>query len=111
MQHTHFRLTTLHMVVIDEINVVFQRRGGGGGDVVGATRVRVVNQILAKLDGVYALGNVLLIGTTNQRELLDGALVRSRRLEVQAEITAEDREKGREILRIHFWALREGESG
>ena len=99
------------MVVTDEINVVFQRRGGGGGDVMEATRARVVNQILAKLDGVYALRNVLLIGTTNRMEPLNGAMVRSRRIEVQVEITAEDRDKGKEIPRIHFWAFRDGESG
>lgn len=63
-------------------------------------------QILAKLDGVNAIPNVLLIGMTNRRELLDTALLRPGRLEVQIEIPLPDKEGRREILQIHFNALR-----
>jgi SpoVK/Ycf46/Vps4 family AAA+-type ATPase len=49
---------------------------------------------------------VLLIGMTNCRELLDEALLRPGRLEVQIEIPLPDREGRREILNIHFGALR-----
>ncbi len=63
-------------------------------------------KILAKLDGVNAIPNVLLIGMTNRRELLDVALLRPGRLEVQIEIPLPDKEGRREILQIHFDALR-----
>ncbi len=43
---------------------------------------------------------------TNRRELLDGALLRPGRLEVQIEIPLPDKEGRREILQIHFNALR-----
>ena len=46
-----------------------------------ATRASVVNQILSCLDGVNSIPNVLMIGLTNRRELLDEALLRPGRLE------------------------------
>ena len=77
--------------------------GGGCGE---ATRSSTVNQILAKLDGVEAIPNVLMIGMTNRRELLDEALLRPVRLEVQIEISLPNQEGRREILNILFGALR-----
>jgi vesicle-fusing ATPase len=95
----------LHVVVIDEIDAVFRKRSSApdSGEVA---RASAVNQILAKLDGVNALGNVLLIATTNRPELLDDALLRPGRLEVQVEVPLPDKIGRREILQIHFDALR-----
>lgn len=91
----------------DEIDAVFRKRSSSTEDSSGeVTRASAVNQILAKLDGVKELGNILLIGMTNRRELLDEALLRPGRLEVQVEIPLPDREGRREILKIHFEALR-----
>jgi vesicle-fusing ATPase len=97
--------SALHVIVIDEVDAVFRKRTAGE-DSAQATRASAVNQILAKLDGVNVLGNVLLIGMTNRRELLDDALLRPGRLEVQIEIPLPDKEGRREILQIHFDALR-----
>lgn len=100
------RKSALHVIVIDEIDAVFRRRSSSE-DTGEATRASVVNQILSCLDGVQAISNILLIGMTNRRELLDPALLRPGRLEVQLEIPLPDREGRREILQIHFGALRE----
>ena len=97
--------SALHVIVIDEIDAVFRKRSSAE-DSGEATRSSTVNQILSKLDGVKAIPNVLLIGMTNRRELLDEALLRPGRLEVQIEIPLPDRVGRREILNIHFNALR-----
>lgn len=97
--------SALHVIVIDEIDAVFRTRSTAE-DSGESTRSSVVNQILAKLDGVNSIPNVLLIGMTNRRELLDDALLRPGRLEVQIEIPLPNKEGRREILQIHFDALR-----
>ena len=54
-------------------------------------RDSVVNQLLAKIDGVKEVPNVLIVGLTNRPELLDQALLRPGRLEVQLRVELPDR--------------------
>lgn len=79
-------------------------RGGSGdqGD-AGVARDSVVNQLLAKMDGVAPLlVPTLVIGLTNKRSLIDAALLRPGRFEVQIEVppprTVEQRVS---ILTVH----------
>jgi vesicle-fusing ATPase len=97
--------SALHVIIIDEIDAVFRKRSSAedSGEV---TRASAVNQILSMLDGVNSPNNILIIGMTNRRELLDQALLRPGRLEVQICIPIPNQESRREILQIHFEALR-----
>mmetsp|Transcript_29452 Transcript_29452/g.54049 ORF Transcript_29452/g.54049 Transcript_29452/m.54049 type:complete len:737 (-) Transcript_29452:552-2762(-) len=89
----------LHIIIFDEIDAVCKQRGSGkDGTGVHDT---VVNQLLSKIDGVNALNNVLLIGMTNRRDMLDDALLRPGRLEVQIEIGLPDEPGRLQILKIH----------
>lgn len=103
--HGDFTKSGLHVIVIDEVDAVFRKRSSAS-DSGEVTRASAVNQILSKLDGVNALGNILVIGTTNRKELLDSALLRPGRLEVQVHIPLPDAPGRRQILQIHFAALR-----
>lgn len=75
---------------------------------VGSTSVHdtVVNQILSKMDGVGQLNNILVIAMTNRLDMIDEALLRPGRFEVQLEISLPNEEGRLQILRIHTSTLR-----
>lgn len=60
-----------------------------------------MNQLLTNLDGVEALNNVIVIGMTNRKDLLDEAILRPGRLEVHIEIGIPDEHGRLQILKIH----------
>ena len=69
----------------------------------------IVNQLLTKIDGVDALNNILLIGMTNRRDMLDEAILRPGRLEVHIEIGLPDEAGRTQILKIHSAKMSENE--
>lgn len=96
----------LHIIIFDELDAVCKQRGSGAG---GGTGVgdSVVNQLLSKLDGVEQLNNILLIGMTNRKDMIDEALLRSGRLEVHMEISLPDEHGRQQILKIHTTKMRD----
>lgn len=97
--------SSLHIIIFDELDAVCKQRGSGAG---GGTGVgdSVVNQLLSKLDGVDQLNNILLIGMTNRKDMIDDALLRPGRLEVHLEISLPDEEGRHEIFKIHTNKMR-----
>jgi vesicle-fusing ATPase len=95
----------LHIIIFDELDAVCKQRGSGAG---GGTGVgdSVVNQLLSKLDGVEQLNNILLIGMTNRKDMIDDALLRPGRLEVHMEISLPDEFGRQQILNIHTAKMR-----
>jgi len=97
----------LHVIVLDEFDAIARRRGGSGGKGVqgdaGVARDSVVNQLLAKMDGVEGLGvPTLLVGLTNKPSLIDAALMRPGRFEVQIEVPPPQTVEQRiAILKVH----------
>ena len=67
--------SALHIIILDEMDAIARKRGTMTADTTGV-RDSVVNQLLAKMDGVKEASNVLVIGLTNRPELLDPALLR-----------------------------------
>jgi SpoVK/Ycf46/Vps4 family AAA+-type ATPase len=85
----------LHVIIFDEMDALTRTRGSLTGDSSGV-RDSVVNQLLAKLDGVKEMDNMLVIGLTNRRDLIDPALLRPGRLEVVGKsVCVRERERGR----------------
>ncbi|KAL0134353.1 hypothetical protein PUN28_001265 [Cardiocondyla obscurior] len=95
----------LHIIIFDEIDAICKSRGS----VAGNTGVHdtVVNQLLAKIDGVEQLNNILVIGMTNRRDMIDEALLRPGRLELQMEISLPDEHGRHQILNIHTSRMRD----
>lgn len=100
-------LSGLHIIIFDEIDAICKARGS----VAGNTGVHdtVVNQLLAKIDGVEQLNNILVIGMTNRKDMIDEALLRPGRLEVQMEIGLPDEPGRLQILNIHTTIMREND--
>ena len=86
------------IIFFDEIDAIAGRRGAEQGTKVTE---RVLNQLLAEMDGLQNLNNVLIIGATNRPDMLDPALLRPGRFDKILLVNASS-ERGRlEILKIH----------
>nr|GMD05776.1 vesicle-fusing ATPase [Ipomoea batatas] len=73
-QRTKGDQSELHVIIFDEIDAICKSRGSTR-DGTGV-HDSIVNQLLTKIDGVESLNNVLLIGMTNRKDLIDEALLR-----------------------------------
>ena len=80
----------LHIIIFDEMDAVMKARGSGR-DSTGTTD-SVVNQLLSKIDGVDSLNNILIIGMTNRKDMIDEAILRPGRLELHIEVALPDAE-------------------
>lgn len=96
--------SALHMIIFDEIDAICKQRGSVAGN--SGVHDTVVNQLLSKMDGVESLNNILVIGMTNRKDMIDDALLRPGRLEVQLEISLPDEFGRHQILMIHTTQLR-----
>ena len=84
-QYLRFQLgpkSGLHVIIFDEIDAICKSRISSGASGSKAVGDSIVNQILSKLDGVEKLNNILVIGMTNRKDLIDEALLRPGRIEV-----------------------------
>ncbi|XP_020106126.1 vesicle-fusing ATPase-like [Ananas comosus] len=104
-QRTQGDQSDLHVIIFDEIDAICKARGSTR-DGTGV-HDSIVNQLLTKIDGVESLNNVLLIGMTNRKDLLDEALLRPGRLEVHVEINLPDENGRLQILQIHTNKMKE----
>ena len=86
-----------HPVVVffDEMESLFRTRGTGVSSDVETT---IVPQLLAEIDGVERLENVIVIGASNREDMIDPAILRPGRLDVKIKIERPDAEGAREIF-------------
>jgi transitional endoplasmic reticulum ATPase len=87
------------IIFIDELDSLVPARGGGMGE--PQVTERVVNTILAEMDGLEELQNVVVIGATNRPTLIDPALLRPGRFDDLIYVGTPDAEGRRRILSIH----------
>lgn len=87
------------VVFFDEMESLFRTRGTGRSSDVETT---IVPQLLAEIDGVESLDNVIVIGATNREDMIDPAVLRPGRLDVKIRINRPDREGAREIFALYL---------
>ena len=75
------------IVFFDEMESLFRTRGTGISSDMEST---IVPQLLAEIDGVEALRNVIVIGASNREDLIDPAILRPGRLDVKIKIERPD---------------------
>ena len=87
------------IILFDEIEALAPRRGHTSGSEVTD---RAVSQLLAEIDGVQAIQDVFVMAATNRADLVDPALLRPGRLDLQFEIPLPDAQARKSIFEIHL---------
>ncbi|HTU09407.1 MAG TPA: CDC48 family AAA ATPase [Allosphingosinicella sp.] len=87
------------VIFIDELDSLVPARGGGLGE--PQVTERVVNTILAEMDGLEELQSVVVIAATNRPNLIDPALLRPGRFDELIYVSVPDQAGRRHILGIH----------
>jgi proteasome-associated ATPase len=83
------------IVFFDEMDSMFRTRGTGVSSDMEST---IVPQLLAEIDGVEGLRNVIVIGATNREDLIDPAILRPGRLDVKIKIERPNKEAAAQIF-------------
>ena len=83
------------IVFFDEMDSLFRTRGTGISSDMEST---IVPQLLAEIDGVEALKNVIVIGASNREDLIDPAILRPGRLDVKIKIERPNEEAAAQIF-------------
>ena len=83
------------IVFFDEMDSMFRTRGTGVSSDMEST---IVPQLLAEIDGVEGLRNVIVIGATNREDLIDPAILRPGRLDVKIKIERPNKQAATQIF-------------
>jgi proteasome-associated ATPase len=83
------------IVFFDEMASLFRTRGTGISSDIEST---IVPQLLAEIDGVELLKNVIVIGASNREDLIDPAILRPGRLDVKIKIERPDADSAKAIF-------------
>ena len=86
------------IVFLDELDALAPVRGAGGDSHVTE---RVVSQLLTELDGIEELRGVVVLAATNRPDILDPALLRPGRFELQLELPQPDAAGRAAIFAVH----------
>lgn len=87
------------VIFLDELDALVPRRGTAVGE-PHATE-RIVNQMLAEMDGLEELRRVVVIGATNRPDLVDPALLRPGRFDELIYVPVPDEKARLAIFRVH----------
>ncbi|HWC14454.1 MAG TPA: proteasome ATPase [Actinomycetota bacterium] len=87
------------IVFFDEMESLFRTRGSGISSDIEST---IVPQLLAEIDGVETLKNVIVVGASNREDLIDPAILRPGRLDVKIKIERPNETAAADIFRKYL---------
>lgn len=87
------------IVFFDEMDSLFRTRGTGISSDMEST---IVPQLLAEIDGVESLRNVIVIGASNREDLIDPAILRPGRLDVKIKVERPDASSAQSIFQRYL---------
>ncbi len=87
------------IIFFDEMDSLFRTRGTGISSDMEST---VVPQLLAEIDGVESLRDVIVIGATNREDLIDPAILRPGRLDVKIKIERPNEDAATQIFQRYL---------
>jgi proteasome-associated ATPase len=87
------------IIFFDEMDSLFRTRGTGISSDMEST---IVPQLLAEIDGVESLRDVIVIGATNREDLIDPAILRPGRLDVKIKIERPDADAASQIFQRYL---------
>lgn len=89
------------VVFFDEMEALFRTRGTG---ISSDVETMIVPQLLAEMDGLEALENVIVIGASNRADMIDPAVLRPGRLDVRVRVSRPSRRQARDIFAKYLTA-------
>ncbi|CAL5229922.1 g13347 [Coccomyxa viridis] len=97
------RLTAPAIIFIDEIDAIVggrasQSSGAHGGQDASA---RLLSTLLTEMDGLESATGVVVLAATNRADMLDAALMRPGRFDVQLHVPLPDLASRKAILEVH----------
>ena len=87
------------VIFFDEMEALFRTRGSG---ISSDVETMIVPQLLAEMDGVESLDNVVIIGASNRADMIDPAVLRPGRLDVRIRVDRPDRSGAADIFAIYL---------
>jgi transitional endoplasmic reticulum ATPase len=86
------------IIFFDEIDAIAPVRGASADSHVTE---RVISQFLTELDGIEELKGVVVLAATNRPDIIDPALLRAGRFDLQLELPIPDEEMRLDIFKVH----------
>lgn len=95
------RLSAPSIIFLDEIEAIVGKREFGSDEGGDSVQDRVLSTLLNEMDGIEQTNDVVLVCATNRPDMLDAALLRPGRLDVNVFVGFPDKEARTKILQVH----------
>lgn len=93
------RMASPAIIFFDEFDAIVPRRGTGYSD--QGVSERVISQLLTEMDGITALGNIIVLAATNRPDILDPAVLRPGRFDRFIYVPSPDEKSRQQIFKIY----------